>query len=390
MAYLPFEVIIDILARLPVKHLLRLRSVCKPWRSLIDSLDFIHLHIGKSIAAKSNLRLLLRLDSRLFSVGGDDDDFFALNDAVELPHPLMCYSNEIKILGYCNGLLCIANVAEDIAFWNPSTKTHRLLPFLPLDRTRDLRMSSRFYRVFGFGYDAVNEDYKLVRISQFIGLDYRSFESEVKIYSLRTNEWKSMEDMPYALWYTDKMGVHVNGFLHWVVIRKIELDETGLIVALDVVGESYREIPLPECMNNEYQIELGVLGGCVCVLASYKEGGFDVWAMREYGVKESWTKLLKLGHSVLGVRPLTYSKNGGDILFEEGYRKLFWYDLNSQRVKDVKIRGAPEVFEAFVCVCSLAPVTARRRRSGGRNHESGEDNNKMRDNFLSEGFKLVL
>lgn len=248
-------------------------------------------------------------------------------------------------------------------------------------------MSLSVYRVYGFGYDAINEDYKLVRISQFIGLDYRSFRSEVRIYSLRLNEWKSLEDMPYALWYTDRMGVCLDGFLHWVVIRKIEPDETGLIVALDLARESYGEIPLPAFMNNDYKIDLGVLGGCLCVLASFKEVGFDVWVMREYGVKESWTKLLKLGHSGSGIRPLTYSNTGGDILFEEGYRKLFWYNLKSQTVRYVKIRGVPDVFEALVCVCSLAPVNPRSRR---RNRESEEDNSKMSDDFLSEGFKLVL
>ncbi|PON58767.1 F-box domain containing protein [Trema orientale] len=390
MAYLPVEVVIDILARLPVKYLLCLRCVCKPWRSLIDSLDFIHFHILKSIETKTHFGLILRKGFQLFSV-----DLDAPNGAVELPHPLMSYSNDIKILGSCNGLLCICNVAEDIALWNPSTKMHRLLPFLSSERIRDPGMAIRGPRVYGLGYDAISDDYKLVRVSQFIGLDYQSFESEVKIYSLRTNEWKGIEDLPYALCYTRRMGVHVNGFLHWVVIRKVKVDESELVVALDIVAESYKEVPLPESLNNnQSHLDLGVLGGCLCVVANYREIDVEVWVMREYGVQESWMRLVKLGQSeelvsLKLVRPLTYSKTGDDILFENDHKKLFLCDLKSQRIKDVRICGMPDTFEALVCLSSLVSVNASRGRDS-RNQESREDNTRMRDNFLSEGFKLVL
>lgn len=325
----------------------------------------------KSAETKTHFTLLLRKGPNLFSV-----DLDAPNDAVELPHPLMCYSNEIKVLGSCNGLLCICNVAEDIAFWNPSMKAHRLLPFLPSERIRAPGMCIRVPRVYGFGYDVVNDDYKLVRVSQFIGLDYLSFESEVKVFSLRTNEWKGIQDLPYALCYTKKMGVHVNGFLHWVVIRKLGVDENELVVALDLVAESYNEVPLPELMNNQFQMDLGVLNGCLCIVANYKDVDVEVWVMREYGVQDSWSKIVKLGQSeelrsLKLVRPLTYSKCGGYILFENDHERLFLYDLKGQRVKDVKICGMPDTFEALVCLSSLVSVNASRRRDS-RNPESIE------------------
>ena len=42
---LPDEVVLDILARLPVKSLLRFRCVCKPWYSSIANPNFITTHL---------------------------------------------------------------------------------------------------------------------------------------------------------------------------------------------------------------------------------------------------------------------------------------------------------------------------------------------------------
>ncbi|KAM1384988.1 F-box protein CPR1-like [Malus sylvestris] len=389
MADLPPEVIVDILSRLPVCLLLRFRSIAKPWRSLIDSSYFVHLHLTQSAESKSHLSLILRKDSDLYCISFD-----SLNDAVELNHPLMCYSNRIRVLGSCNGLLCICNVAEDIAFWNPSTKKYRILPSLPSDRKRDSNMCLCGARVYGLGYDAVHDDYKLVRISQFIGLDYLSFVSEVRVFSLRNNAWKRLEDMPYVLCYTRKMGILVSGCVHWVVTRNLELDQHAmeLVIAFDVTNETCGEVPMPQNMDRKCQIDVGYLGGCLCIVAKYEDKGVDVWTLKEYGVKESWSKLFTVSQTrrIKSVRPLVYSKNGSEVLFEQDHENLAWFDLKSQRVKSVKVRGLPDLFEAVVCMESLVSVHPCRREDKKKQEAAGDLKNKKRDDFLSQGFKLVL
>jgi hypothetical protein len=47
--YLPDEVVVDILHRLPVKSLIRFRCVCKSWNSLIQTPAFIDSHLNQSI-----------------------------------------------------------------------------------------------------------------------------------------------------------------------------------------------------------------------------------------------------------------------------------------------------------------------------------------------------
>ncbi|WVZ21638.1 hypothetical protein V8G54_008960 [Vigna mungo] len=152
MANLPVEVITEILSRLPVKSVLRLRSTCKWWRSLIDTTHFILFHLSKS-----HTTLILRHRSHLCTV-----DLQSLEKPLEITHPLMCYSNNIKVLGSCNSLICISNVADDIALWNPHLRKHWIL----LVDCFNCPDSSLFAsRVHGFAHNAASNDYMLVSIT---------------------------------------------------------------------------------------------------------------------------------------------------------------------------------------------------------------------------------
>ena len=52
--YLPEEVVLQILYKLPVKSLIRFRCVSKSWNSLITSFAFIHSHLTQSLSLPSN------------------------------------------------------------------------------------------------------------------------------------------------------------------------------------------------------------------------------------------------------------------------------------------------------------------------------------------------
>ncbi|XP_057753078.1 F-box protein CPR1-like [Arachis stenosperma] len=389
---LPPEVITDILSRLPVHSLIRFRCTCKSWRSLIDSTHFILLHLRTSLSSHSHSTLVLRRDSELYQV-----NLGTLDRAIELNHPLMCYSNSIKVLGSCNGLLCLCNVAEDIALWNPNIRKHRLLPYLPAERReRDTTLFAA--RVYGFGYDSFSEDYKLVRISYFVDLHSRTFYSHVKLYSLRVDSWKSLPNMPYGLCCARTMGVFVGGALHWVVTRKLEPDQPDLIVAFDLRLESFNEVPLPETgnVNGNFEMDVSLLGGCLCMVEHRGSTRIDVWVMEEYGSVDSWCKLFSLTEhhnlrSLKSVKPLAYSGDGDRVLMEHDHKKLCWYSLKDKVVSEAKIPGMPHLIEATVYVGTLVPPTLLIKSDGGAKQKHGDDKGRRRrDDFLSQGFKLTL
>lgn len=382
MANLPVEVITEILSRLPVKSLLRCRSTCKCWRTLIDTTHFILFHLTKSHTA-----LIIRHRSHLYSL--DPQTLNCDHKPLELTHPLMCYSNSIKVLGSCNGLLCISNVADDIALWNPSLRRHRILP---ADRFHRPESSLFAARVYGFGFDALSNDYKLVSITYFVDLHNRTFDSQVQLYTLKSDAWRNLPNMPYALCCARTMGVFVSSSLHWVVTRKLEPDQPDLVVAFDLTRERFREVPLPVTVTGNFDMEVALLGGCLSVVEN-RGNAFDVWVMREYGLRDTWVKLFTLSDNVhtgsvkfKSVRPLAFDHERDRVLFEQNRSKLCWYDLGSGEVGYVKITGMGNSLEGTVCVGSLVPpsLLCHDERLGHENIR------KKRDDFLSQGFKLTL
>lgn len=363
MADLPTEVTTEILSRVPAKPLLRLRSTCKWWRNLIDSTDFIFLHLSKS----RDSVIILRQHSRLYEL-----DLNSMDRVKELDHPLMCYSNRIKVLGSCNGLLCICNIADDIAFWNPTIRKHRIIPSEPLIRkeTNENNTITTLLaaHVYGFGYDSATDDYKLVSISYFVDLHNRSFDSHVKIYTMRTDVWKTLPSMPYALCCARTMGVFVSGALHWVVTRDLEPESRDLIVAFDLRFEVFREVALPGTVDGKFDMDVALLRGMLCIIENRGSDGFDVWVMREYGLHDSWCKMFTVGQPrdvklMKSLKPLGYSRNGDKVLFEQDSKKLCWYNLASKDVSWVRISGIPNSIEGTVCVGSLVKPSLMMNRS---------------------------
>lgn len=316
----PIDVIVDILSRLPVKSLLRFRCVSKPLCALIDSHDFIKSHLKRSIDTKTHLSLILR-DSYLYSL-----DLDSLDHAVELDHPLKSRDFGTEVLGSCDGLVCLYNGEEDIAIWNPSTRRYRKLPVEEIEFPD--YFTSCQYIIYGLGYDPVTVDYKVVRFIQFYGKDvWDSFDSEVKVYSMKSNLWRRIQDFPYYLRYKRCYGVLVGSALHWVVSRKPESDTANLIAAFDLTTEEYLLVPQPEFSSKDFHMNIGELEGCLCILCNYIQKRVDVWVMKDYGVKESWTKMFSVAQPAVirsfeFVIPLAYSKGDRDILLVQDNKKL--------------------------------------------------------------------
>ncbi|XP_019155378.1 PREDICTED: F-box protein CPR30-like [Ipomoea nil] len=311
MSDLPPEIVADFLSRVPAQPLLRFRCVLKSWRAIIDNTDFIKTHLNRTIPTDSDRKLILR-SWHLYSA--HFDEFEKTNTSVyeELDHPLN----------------------------RPGVGTI-------------LRDQNVFY---GFGYDNVSDDYKVLRIAQSYDC-----ESEVKVFSMKSNSWRKIHCFLHYLKYERAHGVQAAGALHWVVSRKPDSEMENLLAAFDLGTEEYRLVPEPNYSNERAHV-MRVLGESLCVVCNYCVSFYiDIWVMKKYAVKESWTKLFRVAESDVRIKPLenvtpvAYSKSGREVFMVQNGTLSLWYDTEQRTISysTFCISSVPILMEHELCFGSL-------------------------------------
>ncbi|XP_019071217.2 F-box/kelch-repeat protein At3g23880 isoform X1 [Solanum lycopersicum] len=359
MPNLPVELVTEILLRLPVKSLLQFRSVSKPWHFLISRPEFVKNHLLLSASNKdyTHHRVMFKVASSA-NYGIRDCSLSSLlhhpvTEAIDLDYPGK-YPKDHRypvIVGSVNGLICLSislfNGVQELYLWNPSIRKYNRLPNYRVHRPRGYCLEERRGKCnFGFGYDELKDDYKVVGIFPV----YKRMQLcrvEVHIYSLRSNSWRRINDS--ALDFLHVSGKLVNRKLYW-------LQTCGNISSIDLGNEKWTEIEKPSNFKEYGHFVLGVLGSDLSVLCNYKNCHADVWIMKECEVKASWTKMLTIcaeNDGMLHIRePPFLVTNEGDILLEIGSHMAIYNPKdNSFRYLDVT-NFAPYI-EAGIYIKSL-------------------------------------
>ncbi|XP_056693805.1 F-box protein CPR1-like [Spinacia oleracea] len=416
MAEFPPEIITLILSKLPAKSLVRFKSVCKPWNSLIKSSNFVKIHLNRTLTSDCNRHLLVsvgHLSLHSSKIDHNQLSFSEIHDPIK-PRQLF------NLVGSRNGVVCISNISKtDVLLFNPVTKSRRKLPSpqIPIPKLN--------ITVFGFGYDSKNDDYKVLRIVQGLG-KIEDSNNKAQVYSLNSNSWRCVQGLPYSLYYGIYDGVLFNEALHYVVTHE---SESMFIATFDLRTEGFSRIDYPnykDKFHSESVFTLTELGGCLCLfinchkykcdadpdemvesesdddedddLDEYLDARvleqFDFWVMKEYGNKESWVKLFSICKPwIIGsskfIRPVVYSKDGRRILLEIDNSRYCWYDLESGNVERITVSGLPKgnclTGTSMDSLVSLEDKILSEKETLPRKNKK-----KVVDNFLSTGFKLRL
>ncbi|KAK1368163.1 F-box domain-containing protein [Heracleum sosnowskyi] len=241
--------------------------------------------------------------------GGGDDDAVA----VPVDGPLKTLLSGAEFFGAANGLVCLAkNQMNELLILNPSTRKAREIPTAPADFPRSFDCSE--IGLCGFGYDHVNDDYKIVKIAE---CNVKFHGIMVIVYSLKTNSWKRIQNVPASdTQFLGDRGVFANGALHWFTIKGV-MDFSN-IVSFDLGLEQFKEIPFPP--NGTSGRSLVPVEESLGVLYKYSSR-VDVWLMNNSGVGNLWTKALSLKQAgPLGsfsfARPVAFSKSRKNVLLE--------------------------------------------------------------------------
>ncbi|MCI32129.1 F-box/kelch-repeat protein, partial [Trifolium medium] len=102
---LPFDLIPEILSRLPVKFLLQFRCVCKSWKSLITDPKFTKKHL--SLSTTHTLHRISCSDHKPVIKS------YSLDSVLNITQTQFRFNSYVYFVGSCNGILCLVDEGVD-------------------------------------------------------------------------------------------------------------------------------------------------------------------------------------------------------------------------------------------------------------------------------------
>lgn len=205
---MPEDLLMDILSRIPVKPLLRFKSVSKHWHALIQNPNFISLRRDRA-ESKDCISIVRRLNTYTFRSAL----FYVLNESslqvLDLSFTSPHLDKVCRLLGSCHGLVCLAYY-YDVDYSNPlickpATREYRLLP--------QPHYHTWTTACLGFGFDPKTNDYKVLRVATLFESDLKSFDCDddfdegfdtpvdkpvdlkAQIYGMCSDSWKEIVAM---------------------------------------------------------------------------------------------------------------------------------------------------------------------------------------------------
>lgn len=313
VAFLPDEVVIEILARLPVKSLSRAKIVSKLWYKLASEKHLVRLCNEVSVRNSTMVIEVSESSSDASLICVDN-----LGGVYELRLDFM--KDRVKVRASCNGLLCCSSIVnEEFYVCNPITRELRLLPYPGVEAALaglacDLSGSKFHVVLAGYEYDANYET---------DGTFYCSvFDSE-------SNEWRqfvSLQDVHIFSHMNKNQVVFVDGALRW-------LTDGSCIVVLDLSKDLWRKMVLTDEVGRVPGKRLYLLEfeGSLSVIQISKSW-MNTWVLKNYDMGD-WYLLDRVSLSVRllrglvpGIPPISQTRE--DVLLATN-KQIFAYQRKS-------------------------------------------------------------
>ncbi|XP_063943380.1 putative F-box protein At4g21240 [Daucus carota subsp. sativus] len=366
------DLISEILVRVPVKSLLQFQLVSKTWLSLIKDPALVKAQLRRAIATETDQTLIMTRETYLTDTENATLQFSVFDVdsrqiVADLKYPYTQGESEqvgpaFTLVGSVNGIVCVVfhhNLSEHSFYlWNPATRQSRVVPACALSTSRAM----------GFGYDPVDDDYKIVSVVSGPSLP-------TEVYSANRNVWRKVPDEDYKIVmsgidFLGNFNVCVNGLLFGVkkdalmvfdlnteVLNcaiKLPRDVAAAIVAaravtaaavggLNIVN-SYEAHPKTHII--EYNKSVAVIMLWANALNDDRTGqGFNkainMWkleddsCLRGGGVEASWTLMFSIDLAMPTELFNGYFSNG-DLLLLIGYEDYRWISCNARK-KEARI-----------------------------------------------------
>ncbi|KAJ0829591.1 putative F-box domain-containing protein [Helianthus annuus] len=358
----PFEIQEEIIKHLPVKSLIRCRSVSKSWKSLIGSSKFITLY--RSQHQHLLVYNYLSVDHPN-CVSIIDDNTFP-QQRVPLTLPLFVKMlKRFKKVGSSNDLLCLYSDGK-LVIWNPLI-TKAVAVVVP--NVVDDKM---FQTVLGFGVCRETSDPKIVKIrsiDKFADMEsVNSIPWQVEIFTLSTGVWRSpnSSNLPRkSIIFGSGDGVCVDGVYYWLATDRSTVDAQirayNMIISFDMTSEEFGEVNLPDSFvyrGPMWDLSIYDLRESLVLVERSAGPGidnpvYDVWMMED-GVPKLFTKLYTIHAPDARIICVHEIRKNGELVMEVmeddwKAKSLVVYEPNLKRISSLGIsRGANDVGQIYV------------------------------------------
>ncbi|KAK9205627.1 hypothetical protein WN943_015895 [Citrus x changshan-huyou] len=335
MEGLPQDIIVDIFSKMPAKSLCRFKCLSKAFMALITSPWFVKLHKNQNQQRQTVMVDDLIVRNSLLCL--DIDRGITTVDQLHFPIENCC-NDCAWILGSCNGLLWLL-IYDDTArsshvIYNYTTREFkRIPPYKPFDE--------RYTSLYALGYAQSIDDFKVFGVSD----PYDEVEvTSVHVFSLRNNTWKTFEINNFVEFRADLWAIHLNRTIHFGFC-KLNFDDPFMIAAFDLVEDKFKFLALPHLFGYDaiYSYSVRSIGDCLCLIPVTTKWEKEFWIMKEYGVKESWTRI-SLANSILHLQPLCPFKDS-DLFLSVLGEKFVLFNPKDGSYEDFVIDGLQEDLE---------------------------------------------
>ncbi|CAJ2673934.1 unnamed protein product [Trifolium pratense] len=377
--HIPEDLAFSVLNKLPLKSLKRFGCVSKTWSLLFQNPNFLSKFRNNFISIPhsyyNDTSLLLnqvmynhnnsQVYSSMHSLFGEK---YENRLKLEFPNPFQQEDPFFNILccGSITGILCLSQ-HDKVILWNPTTDEFKVIPPSSAESSVPPHWDA-FTFVYGFGYDHVSDDYKIIRDVSFYEItDQNRLPSDVQwedvwstsqtyyeplweIYSLRCNSWRKIDvDIPRDWEVSAENGLFMDGICHWFSSCKNNGEDEHFLVSFDLTNEVSFATLIPLDLDidvnekcNLVERQLIMLNGSIASISWYLHTSiFHISVLGELGVKESWTKLFVFGPLPYIEYPIGAGKNGHIFFSKKDGGPPVYFDLITQMIEELGgVKGA--------------------------------------------------
>ncbi|KAM0049944.1 putative F-box domain-containing protein [Helianthus debilis subsp. tardiflorus] len=334
------DMIFKILLMLPAKDLVKLSTVCKTWRKLINSPNFVEAHMSVCEPVLTFLKHSSESRPNMFSIDGNNGSFTLFEPSSSKTRDRQIYSMEFKsrkskvsdlnicgfgdILATCDGLLLATNKSGTLLVLNPTTR--KLVPVKPGT------MVPPHDESYGFVFSNHTREYKLVHL---LLDDMGHIDSE--ILSLKTMSWKGCTVPSFGLFRDFRhKPVAVSGVLYWLPGD----NDVNYFVSMNIDEEKFvrNALPVNSTGPNDRLMENCALLNFIAQMTVYR---IQVWTLKTDECVGIWVKryTINMDYDITGLVPIFMARDGRYVMFKLSRDAVYEYDVEEEEMEEVSVDG---------------------------------------------------